>query len=172
MAEWRGRRMEASQCQPEYLALTNPLAGSLPPFVNGISKYPRPIVATGSRLFIGHAFTGEYTARFCPRSFDCQCVEPLQTAHHVIAVCPLHAEPRRQFLLPASSTLSRPSLERRNKALGNFLATSQAHMRPRLREPILEGGGNHNTQTLHNYSSTGSLHHQRTSLYCQRRPEE
>ena len=104
-----------------------PLAGSLPPFVNGISKYPRPIVATGIRLFIGYTFTGEYTARFRPRSFDCQCVEPLgplQTAHHVIAACPLHAELRRQFLLPTSSALSRPSLERRNEALGDFLATS------------------------------------------------
>ena len=108
--------LDGSAATPAGMPLTNPLAGSLPPFVNGIPKQPRPIVTTGIRLFTGHAFTGEYTARFLPRSFDCQCVEPLQKARHVIAACPLLAEPRRQFL-----------------------ATSQACMRSRRREPILDG---------------------------------
>jgi hypothetical protein len=77
--------------------------------MNGISEFPRPMVTTGIRLLTGHAFTGEHTARFRPRSVDpyhCQWGEPLQTAYHVIATCLLRAEPRRQFLLPVSNTLS------------------------------------------------------------------
>jgi hypothetical protein len=87
--------LDGSAATPAGRPLANPLAGSLPPFVNGISKHPRPIVTTGIRLFTGHAFSGEYTARFLPRSFDCQCVELLQKARHVIAACPLLAEHRR-----------------------------------------------------------------------------
>ena len=60
--------MEAPRLQPAYLALTNPPDGSIPPFIKGITKFPRPIVATCIRLLTGHAFTGEYTARFRPSS--------------------------------------------------------------------------------------------------------
>ena len=52
--------LDGSAATPAGMPLANPLAGSLPPFVNGISKYPRPIVTTGIRLVTGHAFTGEY----------------------------------------------------------------------------------------------------------------
>jgi hypothetical protein len=102
--------MEAPRLQPAYLALTNPPDGSIPPFVKGITKFARPIVATGIRLLTGRAFTGEYTARFRPSSFDphhCQCGEPLQTPQHVIAACLLHIEARTRFLLPISKTLSK-----------------------------------------------------------------
>jgi hypothetical protein len=138
--EWRNNWMAAPRLQPAYLALTNPPDGSLPPFTRGITKFPRPIVATCIRLLTGHAFTGEYTARFRPGSFDphhCQCGEPLQTAQHVIAACPLHDAARRQFLLPVSNTLSFSTIfgtEEGGEALGNFLAASQACIRPRRRE--------------------------------------
>jgi hypothetical protein len=74
--------MAAPRLQPTYLVLTNPPDGIIPLFIKGISKFSRPIVATCIRLLTGHAFTGEYTARFRPSSFDphhCQCREPLQT---------------------------------------------------------------------------------------------
>jgi len=130
----------AQRLQSAYLVLTNPPDGFLPPFVQGITKFPRPIVATCIRLLTGHAFTGEYTARFRPRSFDphnCQCGEPLQTAQHVIAACPLHDEARRQFLLPLSTTLSFSTIfgtKKGGEALGGFLAASQACIRPRRHE--------------------------------------
>ena len=132
--------MVAPRLQPAYLALPNPPDGSIPPFIQGITKFPRPIVATCIRLLTGHAFTGEYTARFRPSSFDphhCQCGEPLQTVQHVIAACPLHFEARRQFLLPVSNTLSISTIfgtKEGGEALGNFLAASQACIRPRRRE--------------------------------------
>jgi hypothetical protein len=78
-----------------------------------IAKFPRPITTTRIRPLTGHVFTDGYTARFRPRSLDphqCQCGEPLRTAHHVIAACPLHAELRRQFLLPVSHTLLIPAI--------------------------------------------------------------
>jgi hypothetical protein len=132
--------MAAPRLQPAYLALTNPPDGFIPPFIKGISKFSRPIVATCIRLLTGHAFTGEYTARFRPSSFDphhCQCGEPLQTPQHVIAACPLHIEARRQFLLPVSNNLSFSIIfgtKEGGEALGNFLAASQACIRPRRRE--------------------------------------
>jgi hypothetical protein len=98
ITEWQNRWMEAPRLQPAYLALTNPPDGSIPPFIKGITKFPRPIVATCIRLLTGHAFTGEYTAHFRPSSFDphhCQCGEPLQIAHHIITACSLHTEARR-----------------------------------------------------------------------------
>jgi len=140
ITEWQNRWMEAPRLQPVYLALTNPPDGSVPPFIKGITKFPRPIVATCIRLLTGHAFTGEYTARFRPSSFDphhCQCGEPMQTAQHVIAACPLHTEARRQFLLPVSNTLSISTIfgtKEGGEALGNFLAASQACIRPWRRE--------------------------------------
>jgi hypothetical protein len=85
--------MEAPRLQPAYLALTNPPDGSIPPFIKGITKFPRPIVATCIRLLTGHAFTGEYTACFRPSSFDphhCQCGEPMQTVTPLVLSC-LHA---------------------------------------------------------------------------------
>jgi hypothetical protein len=86
--------------------------------------------------------TGEYTARFCPSScsFDahhCRCGEPLQTAQHVIVACPLHIEARRQFFLPVPNTLSISTIfstKEGGKALGNFLAASQACIRAWRRE--------------------------------------
>jgi hypothetical protein len=140
ITEWQNSWMVAPRLQPAYLALTNPPDGSVPPFTQGITKFPRPIVATCIRLLTGHAFTGEYTARFRPSSFDphhCQCGEPLQTAQHVIAACPLHIEARRQFLLPLSNSLSISTIfgtKEGGEALGNFLAASQACIRPRQRE--------------------------------------
>jgi hypothetical protein len=88
ITEWQNSWMAAPRLQPAYLALTSPPDDSVPPFIKGITKFPRPIVATCIRLLTGHAFTGEYTAPFRPSSFDphhCQCGEPLQTAQHVIA---------------------------------------------------------------------------------------
>jgi hypothetical protein len=142
--------MAAPHLQPApaaYLALTNPPDGSLPPFTRGITKFPRPIMATCIRHLTPHAsrvtrstFTGEYTARFRPSSFNphhCQCGEPLQTAQHVIAACPLHIAARRQFLLPVSNTLSFLTIfgtEKGGEALGNFLAASQVCIRPWWRE--------------------------------------
>jgi hypothetical protein len=80
--------MGAPCLQPAYLALTNPLDGSTPPFVKGITKFSRLIVATCIRLLIGYAFTNEYTAQFCPSSFDPHHYrEPLQTPQHVIMAC-------------------------------------------------------------------------------------
>jgi hypothetical protein len=140
ISEWQNSWLEAQRRQPAYLALTNPPDGSVPPFVRGITKFPRPIVATCIRLLTGHAFTGEYTARFRPSSFDphhCQCGEPLQTAQHVIAACPLHDEARRQHLLPLSNTLSFSMIfgtKEGGEALGGFLAASQACIRPWRRE--------------------------------------
>jgi hypothetical protein len=70
--------------------------GGLPPSIHErnlkrkvLCLRPNTVVTTGIRLLTGHAFTaGEYTAIFCPRSFDphhCQCGpglgEPLQTTH-------------------------------------------------------------------------------------------
>jgi len=136
--------MVAPWLQPAYLALTNPLDGSVPPFTQGITKFPRPIVAMCIRLLTGHAFTGEYTAHFQPSSFDphhCQCGEPLQTTQHVIVACPLHIEARRQFLLPLSNTLSISTIfgtKEGGEALGNFLAASQACIRPWRCEAPLE----------------------------------
>jgi hypothetical protein len=136
--------MEAPRLQPAYLALTNLPDGSIPPFIKGITKFLRPIVATCIRLLTGHTFTSEYTAHFCPSSFDphhCQCGEPLQMAHHIIAACPLHTEARRRFLLPVSSTLSISTIfgtKEGGKALGNFLAASQAYIRPWQQEAPLE----------------------------------
>jgi hypothetical protein len=40
-----------------------------------------------------------------PIPYHCQRGEPLRTAHHVTVACPLHAEPRRQPLLPVSNSL-------------------------------------------------------------------
>ncbi len=140
LTEWQNNWMEAPRLQPAYLALMNPPDGHPPPFIQGLSKFPRPIVATGVRLLTGHAFTGKYTARFRPSSFDphhCQCGEPLQTAHHVIATCPLHDEERRRFLVPLSNTHSFSTIfgtKEGGTALGNFLAASQACMRPRRQE--------------------------------------
>ena len=140
ITEWQNSWMAALWLQPTYLALTNPPDCSVPPFIQGITKFPKPIVATCIRLLTGHGFTGEYTAHFRPSSFDphhCQCGEPLQTAQHVIAACPLHTEARRQFLLPISNTLSFSIIfgtKEGGEALGNFVATSQACMRPRKRE--------------------------------------
>jgi hypothetical protein len=97
-------------------------------------------MATCIRLLTGHAFTGEYTARFRPSSFDphhCQCGEPLQTPQHVIAACLLHTEARRQFLLPVLNNLSFSIIfgtKEGGEALGNFLAASQACIRPWRRE--------------------------------------
>ena len=132
--------MNAPRLQPAYLALTNPPDGFVPPFTQGITKFPRPIVATCIRLLTGHTFTGEYTARFHPSSFDphhCQCREPLQTAQHVIAACPLHTKAWRQFLLPVLNTLSISTIfgtKEGGEALGKFLAASQACIRPWRRE--------------------------------------
>ena len=73
--------MRATRLQPAYLALTNPPDGSAPLFIQGITRFPRPIVATCIRLLTGHAFTGEYTARFRPGSFDphrCHAVNPFE----------------------------------------------------------------------------------------------
>jgi hypothetical protein len=137
ITEWQNNWMAATCLQTAYLALTNLPDGRIPPFTRGITKFPRPIVATCIRLLTGHAFTGEYTARFRPSSLDphhCQCGEPLQTAQHVIAACPLHTEARRQFLLPLSNTLSISTIfgtKEGGEALGNFLAASQACIRPR-----------------------------------------
>ena len=121
--------MNAPRLQPAYLALTNPPDGSTPSFIKGISKLPRPIVATSIRLLTGHAFTGEYTARFRPSSLDphyCQCREPLQTPQHVITVCPIHNEAWRQFLLPISLIFGS---KKGGEALVSFLTASQACMR-------------------------------------------
>jgi len=132
--------MEALHRQPAYLALMSPPDGHFPPFIQGLSKFPCPIVAMGVRLLTGHAFTSKYTAHFCPSSFDphhCQCGEPLQTAHHVIMVCPLHDKERRQFLLPLSNTHSISTIfgtKEGGMALGRFLAASQACMRLRHQE--------------------------------------
>jgi hypothetical protein len=84
------------------------------------------------RLLTGHAFTGEYTTRFRPRLFDphhCQCREPFQTVHHVIATYMPHTKPRTQFLLPVSNTLSISDISGMNKGgsvLGHFLVTSSS----------------------------------------------
>ncbi|KAI0274521.1 hypothetical protein BGY98DRAFT_1098941 [Russula aff. rugulosa BPL654] len=49
IAEWRERwTTQLLRPQPAHLALTNPPDGSLPPFTNGISNYPLPIVTTVS----------------------------------------------------------------------------------------------------------------------------
>ena len=64
ITEWKNSWMAAPQLQPAYLVLTNPPDSRVPPFIQGITKFPRPIVATCIRLLTGHAFTGEYTARF------------------------------------------------------------------------------------------------------------
>jgi hypothetical protein len=53
-----------------------------------------------SRLFqvlLGHAFCGEYSQRFRPKSDDpigCACGHPVQTREHIIMACPLHQEHR------------------------------------------------------------------------------
>ena len=139
---WQNSWLQAPRQQPAYLALTNPPDGSPPPFMQGISKFPQPVVATSIRLLTGHTFTGKYTAHFCPSSFDphhCQGGEPLQMAHHVITACPLYEESRRQFLQPVSNTLSISTIfgtKEGGMALGNFLAASQACMRPRQQEVL------------------------------------
>ena len=140
ITDWQNSWLAAPRRQLAYLALNHPPDGGLPPFIKGLNKFPRPIVATCIRLLTTHAFTGEYTARFRPSSFDphhCQCGEPLQTAQHVIAACPLHFDARRQFLLPLSNTVSLSIIfgtKEGGEALGKFLAASQACFRPRRRE--------------------------------------
>ena len=144
ITKWQNSWMVALWLQPAYLALTNPPDGRIPPFIQGITKFPRPIVATCIRLLTGHAFTGEYTACFRPSSFDphhCQCGEPFQTTQYVIVACPLHTKAQRQFLLPMSNILSFSTIsgtKEGGEALGNFVATSQACVRPRKHEAPLK----------------------------------
>ena len=145
--QWQNRWREAPKLQPAYLALASPPDGKLPPFIQGLTSFPRPIFSTGVRLLTGHAFTGEYNARHQPRSNDphhCQCGEALQTAHHVIAACPMFANARRRHLQPLSHFISLSTIfgtKEGGAALGAFLAETQACLRPRRREAPPEDYG-------------------------------
>lgn len=134
------RTLDVSAATPASIPRPHKLTRQRPPLImNGVSEYPRPIVSTDIKLLTGLAFTGEYTARFCPRSHTTVSAEnPLQTAHHVTVACPLHAEPRRQLLLPVSNTLLISAVfgtKEGGSALGprHFLATSYARIGPRRR---------------------------------------
>ena len=94
ITKWQNSWMAAPRLQLAYLALTNPPDGNIHPFIQGITKFLRPIVATCIRLLTGHAFTSEYTAYFCPSSFDshhCQwrftrtCENGHQSQHKLVS---------------------------------------------------------------------------------------
>lgn len=147
IAQWQDCWRAATRRQPAYLALTSPPDGKFPPFIQGLATHPRLIFSTGIRLLTTHAFTGEYSARFRPSSGDphhCECGEPLQTAHHVIAACPRFAAARSQHLLPLSSSTSLSQIfgsEPGGQALGAFIAATQACTKPRRQDPPPEDHG-------------------------------
>ena len=142
--QWQAEWTAAPKRQPAYLALTEPPDGRHPPFVRGLSAHSRLVFSTGIRLLTSHAFTGEYTARFRPHSHDptqCECGEPLQTAHHVIAACPCHAVARLNHILSIPNLPSMSLVfgsEKGGVALGAFIAASQACIRPRRRADSVE----------------------------------
>jgi hypothetical protein len=71
------------------------------------AKPSRATTSTMFRMITGHAFTGEYTARFrgnkLPQPLPeeavaCPCGELPQTAEHVLIDCPLYEDARRKHL--------------------------------------------------------------------------
>jgi hypothetical protein len=78
------------------LPLRTPRTGGSHHSLKASCNFSRPIVSTDLQLLTGHAFAGEYTARFrswCHDSLHCQCGESLQTTHHVIAARPYSRRP-------------------------------------------------------------------------------
>ena len=140
IAQWQTVWVESPRLQPAYLALTSPPDGKFPPFIQGLAMHSRLVFSTGIRFLTTHAFTGEYSARFCPGSNDphyCECGEPLQTIHHIIALCLRHTMARTRHLLPLSSTVSLSLIfgtKDGGEVLGAFIAASQACVRPRRTE--------------------------------------
>jgi Reverse transcriptase (RNA-dependent DNA polymerase) len=141
ISQWQTQWRDSPKLQPAYLALSSPPDGKLPPFIQGLTSFSRPIFTTGVRLLTGHAFTGEYNARHRPQSHDphsCQCGEPLQTAHHIIAACPAFTAARRRHFYPLSPFTSLSIIfgtKEGGATLGAFLAETQACMQPRRQEP-------------------------------------
>ena len=147
ISQWQNKWREAPKLQPAYLALASPPDGNPPPFIQGLTSFPRPVFSTGVRLLSGHAFTGEYNARHRTRSNDphhCHCGEALQMAHHVIAACPTFAAARQRHLQPLSQFISLSIIfgtKEGGTALGAFLAETQACLRPRRQEAPPEDYG-------------------------------
>jgi hypothetical protein len=96
-----------------------------------------------TRLLIGHTFTSpSWTStphgpdRIDSSSHDLlhvQCGEPFQLAHYVIAACPLPrgSQQRSQVIIPPFISVIFGTKE--GFALGRFLVSSQACLRPRWR---------------------------------------
>ena len=136
-ALWQERWRNSLKLQPAYLALSSPPDGKVPPFIQGLTGFSRPIFTTGIRLLTNHAFTGDYNTRHRPRSNDphsCPCGKPLQTVHHVIATCPTFTVARRRHFHPLSPFTSLSIIfgtKEGGAVLGAFIAETQACMRPR-----------------------------------------
>lgn len=71
------------------------------------AKPSRATTSTMFRMITGHAFTGEYTARFrgnkLPQPLPeeavaCPCGELPQTSEHILIECPLYEDARRKYL--------------------------------------------------------------------------
>jgi hypothetical protein len=65
----------------------------MPQFVRGITKFPRPIVATCIRLLTGHAFTGEYTRRSPSTQAADRGYQMPQQPHHCRPTCTSNSSP-------------------------------------------------------------------------------
>lgn len=127
--EWK----ELPKNSPSSLSLTRPPSTRLDKFHRTFTGNRRTYSHTVQAL-LGHAFTGEYFARFVPRLHAaCPCDDSLlQTRAHILVDCPLH-EHARDALREASSNLSVDFLLGTQKgimAVAKFISRSTAFRPP------------------------------------------
>jgi hypothetical protein len=139
LAAWQARWHNADRHSQVYLALPNPPAGKLPPAIQGAMGGSRHACTTLVRFIAGHAFIGEYYARFHPRKpTGCpECGTDPQTVAHVICHCPRFARARAAHLILIAPDLSLSTLfssKEGSKALLEFLEVTKACFKP-LEEP-------------------------------------
>jgi hypothetical protein len=133
LAAWQARWHNADRRSRVYLALPNPPAGKLPPAIQGAKGGSRHTCAILVRLITGHAFIGEYIARFHPRKpTSCsECGTNPQTRHPSMP-------PLRTHLTPIAHDLSLSTLfgtKEGGKALLKFLEVTKACFKPSEEAP-------------------------------------